>query len=327
MKLGASYFNSRFDQLVAMAGPYGFHGKVASAVGADGLYTDGSVSAFAEIAQDHTKARAAVAGFSAYLNSDVSVAFLFRSYSKCYNNFHSSGFSESGDGCKNESGIYAGLTCHPISWLRIAAFVDQFMFPWRTFGSLMTSQGHEYYCEADVRVRDNAEIEFQFRQKDNAVAKTTFDVADNIFRGIESNGRNTYRATLRFEPTGWLRWQNCVEIATIGVEHAFVQERGMLFFQDLTSELGRDFTFSFRAVAFHTDSYNSRVYEYEADLPGAFSSPALFESGFRCYILGRYRWRRTLTVSAKYSQTNKEQSHQGNAGLDNQLSVQLDLVL
>jgi hypothetical protein len=101
----------------------------------------------------------------------------------------------------------------------------------------------------------------------------------------------------------------------------------MLFFQDMTAELTHDFTVSFRAVAFHTDSYNSRVYEYETDLPGAFSSPALFESGCRCYILGSYRWRRTFTVSAKYSQTSKERSSQGSAGLDNQLSIQLDLVL
>ncbi|MCX6141760.1 MAG: helix-hairpin-helix domain-containing protein [Ignavibacteriales bacterium] len=327
VKLGMSCFSSRFDEMVVLSGPFGFQGKQTSAFGLDGLYTDGSVSTFAEIAQDHMKACAAVAGFSAYLRSDLSVAFLFRSYSKNYNNFHSSGFSESGDGCKNESGVYAGLTCHPTPWLRIAAFVDQFTFPWRTFGSLMTSQGHEYFLGADLRLRDNVEIDFQFRQKDKSESKTTFDVADNIQSGIESIGRNTYRATLRFEPVGWLRWQNCVEIVTIGLEHSSVQERGMLFFQDMTANLGRDFTVRFRAVAFHTDSYNSRVYEYEADLPGAFSCPALFESGFRCYILGCYRWRRTFTVSVKYSQTSKEKSSQGSAGLDNQFSVQLDLVL
>jgi hypothetical protein len=327
MKLGMSCFNSRFDQIVAISGPFGFHGKIATALGVDGLYTDGSVSAFVEISQDHTKAQAAVVGFSGFLRPDLSIAFLFRSYSRSYNNFHSSGFSESGDGCKNESGIYVGLTCHPTPWLRIAAFVDQFSFPWRTFGSLMTSQGHEYFCEADVRVQDNVEIEFQFRQKDKAESKTTFNIADNIQSGTESNGRSTYRATLRYEPTGWLRWKNCVEIATTGLEHSFDRERGMLFFQDITAELGRDFTVSFRAVSFHTDSYNSRVYEYEADLPGAFSSPALFESGFRCYILGSYRWRQILNISAKYSQTSKEKSSQGSAGLDNQVSVQLDLVL
>ncbi len=327
MKLGMSGFTSRFDETVMLSGPFGFHGNQNSAFGLDGLYTDGSVSAFAEIAQDRSRAIAAVAGFSANPRSDLTVAFLLRAYSKNYNNFHSSGFSESGDGCKNESGTYAGLTFHPTLWLRIAAYVDQFIFPWRTFGSLMTSQGHEYFFAADLRVRDNIGIEFQFRQKDKAESNTSFDVAETKQTGIDSRGRNTYRATLRFEPTGSLHWKNCAEIATVGLEHESVQERGMLFFQDLTADLGRALSVSVRAVAFHTDSYNSRVYEYEADLPGAYSTPALFDRGFRCYILGRYRWGRTLALAVKYSQTSKEKSSEGIPRVDNQLSVQLDLEL
>ena len=327
MKLGMSGFSSRFDEMVKLSGPFGFQGKQASAFGVDGLYTDGSVSVFAEIAQDHSRAPAAVAGFSATPCKDLTVAFLVRSYSKTYNNLHSSGFSESGDGCKNESGIYAGLTFHPTPWLRIAAFVDQFTFPWRSFGSLMTSQGHEYYFGVDLRVRENLGIEFQIRQKDKAESNPSFDLAEKNEIGGESRGRNTYRATLRFEPTGSLHWQNCVEMATVGLEHESVLERGMLFFQNLTADLGCDLSVSVRVVAFHTDSYGSRVYEYEADLPGAYSSPALFERGFRCYILGRYRWGRTFALAVKYSQTSKEKSSEGSAGVDNQLSVQLDLVL
>jgi hypothetical protein len=327
IKLGISGFSSRFEDMVRLSGPFGFQGNRTSASGLDGLYTDGSVSAFAEIAQDHSRALAAVAGFSATLRQDLSVAFLLRSYSKTYNNFHSSGFSETGDGCKNESGVYAGLTYHPIPWLRIAAYVDQFTFPWRTFGSLMTSRGHEYYFEADLGVRGNVGIELQIRQKDKAESNTSFDIAETHPTGGESTGRSTYRVKFRFEPTGSLRWQNCVEMVTVGLEHESVQERGMLFFQDLTADFAGDLSVSIRAVAFHTDSYGSRVYEYEADLPGAYASPALFERGFRCYILGRYRWGRTLALAVKYSQTSKERPSEGSAGVDTQLSVQLDLVL
>jgi hypothetical protein len=132
---------------------------------------------------------------------------------------------------------------------------------------------------------------------------------------------------LRFEPTRSLRWQNCIEITTVGFEHESVQERGFLFFQDLTADLGTYLSLSFRAVAFHTDSYDSRVYEYEADLPGAYSSPALFEKGFRWYVLGRYRWGRTLAIALKYSQIGKENSRDRNSGVDSQISVQMDLEL
>ena len=327
IKVGMSGFTSRFDETVMLPGPFGFHGNQFAAFGLDGLYTDGSISAFAEIARDRSRAIAAVAGFSANPRSDVAVAFLLRAYSESYNNLHSSGFSESGDGCRNESGTYAGLTYHPTPWLRIAAYVDQFTFPWRTFGSLMASQGHEYFFAADARVHDNIAIEFQFRQKDKVESSSTFDVAETKQTGIEGTGRTTYRVMLRFEPTGLLRWQNCVEIANVGSEHESVQERGMLFFQDLTANFGFALSLTARIVSFHTDSYNSRVYEYEADLPGAYSTPALFDRGFRCYILGRYRWGRTLALAVKYSQTSKEKSREGIPRVDSQLSVQLDLQL
>jgi hypothetical protein len=80
-----------------------------------------------------------------------------------------------------------------------------------------------------------------------------------------------------------------------------------------------------RVVAFHTDSYESRVYEYESDLPGAFSSPALFDKGIRFYALVRYKWGRFLTLSAKYAQTSKEKSVRQSSGIDRQLGFQLDI--
>jgi hypothetical protein len=327
IKLGVSGFSSRFDESVRLSGPFGFQGNLASAYGVDGLYTDGSTSVFAEIAHDRSRAPAAIAGFSANLLSNLSVAFLFRSYSRSYNNFHSSGFSESENGCKNESGIYTGLTILPAAWLRITAYVDQFTFPWRTFSSLMTSQGHEYSVEADLRIRGNLGIGIQFRQKDKTESNDLLNVVDILQSGSESKGRTTFRATLRIDPIGSLRWQNCVEIVSTGLEHESAQERGMLFFQDLTDDIGADLSVSARIVAFQTESYESRVYEYEADLPGAYSTPALFGSGFRCYILGHYRWGQILALAVKYSLTKSEKSNAGSAGENKHVSVQLDFAL
>ena len=262
LKLGMSGFSSHFAQPVRLPGPYGFHGDQTSAIGVDGLYTSASVSAFMEIAQDRSRALSAVAGFSANLRSDLTAAFLLRSYSRSYNNFHSSGFSESGDGSKNESGIYSGLTFHPAPWLGIAAFVDQFTFPWCTSGSLMASQGHEYYFRVDLRIRENLGIELQIRQKDKDEANASFDITEKNWVNSDCAGRNAYRATLRFEPTGSIRWNNYVEIVTVGPENESVQESGMLFFQDLTAGFGSALSVSARVVAFHTASFNSRAYEY-----------------------------------------------------------------
>jgi hypothetical protein len=327
LRLGVSGFISRFDESVELPGAFGFRGTQTSALGFDGMYTDGSVSAFAELAHASGGAPAVVAGCSAYLRADLSVAFLYRSYPRDYNNFHCSGFSESGNGNKSESGFYTGISWRPTPWLRMNAFIDQFSFPWRTFGELMTSDGHEYFLSADAKVSDNLCIEVQFRQKDKTEPKAPLEVANEAQSVLESRGRNSYRSTLRFEPVRWLRWQNSIELVTVGLEHQPEQERGMLFFQDVTADFERVLFLSFRIVAFHTDSYVSRVFEYEAELPGAYSNPPLSDSGIRWYLLGRYRCGGNLDFTMKYSQTSKSKSSKGAGGVDSQLSVQLDLIL
>jgi hypothetical protein len=325
-RIGLSGFTSRFSKRIQQSGPFGFEGISSSAIGVDCLYVDGSVSVFAEVAQDRAKAGAAIAGMSALVRSDLTLAFLVRSFSKTYNNFHSSGFSESGNGCRNETGFYAGLTFRPTAGIRLEAFVDQFTFPWRTYGSIMTSQGHEYCLGIDYRMRDNVGIELQLRQKDKAESNKLDGDFDSDQLSGESRGRTTYRGKLHFEPAGSFRWQSCIELVTVGLEHGSVQERGVLFFQDLSADLGRQLTLSARAVAFHTDSYESRVYEYETDMPGAYSSPALFERGFRWYVLCRYRWAQRSELSAKYSLTTMNNVNLGGES-DSQISFQLDLAL
>ena len=58
---------------------------------------------------------------------------------------------------------------------------------------------------------------------------------------------------------------------------------------------------------FLTDSYYTRIYEYEYDLPGAVSIRPLYGDGWRCYALagvklgawefsGRYRYQRDVKV-------------------------------
>jgi len=50
---------------------------------------------------------------------------------------------------------------------------------------------------------------------------------------------------------------------------------------------------------FRTDSYATRIYEYEADLPGTVSIRPLYGSGWRGYAQVSCRWQR-WTLSGRY---------------------------
>ena len=81
-------------------------------------------------------------------------------------------------------------------------------------------------------------------------------------------------------------------------------QKGYVVYQDISySKLGVPFSVTLRYALFQTDDYNSRVYAYENDMPGAYSIPAYYYKGSRFYILLDYNVTRTIEVWVRYSQT------------------------
>jgi hypothetical protein len=56
-------------------------------------------------------------------------------------------------------------------------------------------------------------------------------------------------------------------------------------------------------VFFDTDSYDSRLYQYESDVTGNISNPPLYGSGMRWYVVSAYDILNALKISFKYSET------------------------
>ena len=91
---------------------------------------------------------------------------------------------------------------------------------------------------------------------------------------------------------------------------------------------------SARVVFFSTDSYETRLSEFENDLNGATSLPALSGRGIRWYVLAKYRPGISWDLSAKYSRLMRDDlRHLGTgpdelpANTDDRVGVQLDFRL
>ena len=65
-------------------------------------------------------------------------------------------------------------------------------------------------------------------------------------------------------------------------------------------------TIQARLAVFETDSYDSSIYEFEDEVPGAYANPALYGRGMRWYCILRYQVFSKMYVAAKYAQTVKE---------------------
>ena len=89
-----------------------------------------------------------------------------------------------------------------------------------------------------------------------------------------------------------------------------------------------------RVIFFDTDSFDSRVYEFENDVRGVFANPALFGRGMRWYALVRLKIAAFLGVSAKYAETYRDDVKTMGSGADaiarnvmSRLNIQLDISL
>ena len=111
-----------------------------------------------------------------------------------------------------------------------------------------------------------------------------------------------------------------------------INETGFLIFQDFQLKLPIELTLMGRLVFFQTNSYASRIYEFENDLTGVMNNLALYGTGMRWYFLLRYKIMQTINLSFKYSELYKPNENYLGSGynlihgnLDNRISLQIDL--
>ena len=81
-------------------------------------------------------------------------------------------------------------------------------------------------------------------------------------------------------------------------------EKGYLAYQGITfNKMGKPLSFSTAYALFQTDSYNTRMYAYENDVPGSYSIPAYYYRGSRFYLMLDYNITRKIEVWVRFSQT------------------------
>ena len=65
---------------------------------------------------------------------------------------------------------------------------------------------------------------------------------------------------------------------------------GSVIYQDVIYKpLGKPYSFALRLGLFTTDSYDTRIYSYEQDIPGSYSISPMYGSGKRVYLMTRLR--------------------------------------
>lgn len=331
-KLGLTYYNSEFDKPFEYKGLYDFYGSKSNALGVDYDIVIKNVNIFGEWTRSYTDIVGGVTGVKFLFYKLADVVFMVRNYPKNFISLHSYGFGEQSGTSQNEFGIYSGIRFKIGKLAVINAYYDQYKFPYATFYNPVPTSGRDFMTYTQWNVTRNLTL---FTKYKNEIKEDVTSVVNSY--GLEEDriyerGQTNYRLQFDYDIFKTFRVRSRFEYVFVDYQGYHTAEKGLMFFSDFRVVPFKDIVLDGRFIIFQTDSFDSRIYEYENELNGVVSNQGLYGKGRRWYLMLKYRPYKFLELSAKYAETIIEGAKSTGSGNDeimgdlkNRFSLQLDI--
>ena len=257
---------------------------------ADYSYTWKNIHVFGELAADRKQYVALIQGALLSLSHRLDLTLLYRNISQGFQSLFSSAFTEQSRPV-NERGIFTGLSFQPKREIQLDLFTDLFHFPWLRFGADFPSSGSELMVSVLYTPVRGTELSWRWRnlrREQNKPGRT----GEMSFNAIAL--RSSFRAQLLRKVNMYWQYKFRVELVSQGFDLESAGQ-GFLAFAEVAHSFRQvPLKLGLRLQYFETDSYDTRIYAYESDLPYASSIPAFYDKGFRYYLNLRYELPRHL---------------------------------
>ena len=255
-------------------------------------YTNSFWSISGETALNRDGALAAIHSISFRPTDTWKLTAIHRYYDKRYTALHASSFSE-GSGVQNEHGLYLGATWNPSwSWL-LQGYVDYAHFSWArylvssesdAFDALLLTRYSKKQWSVEARYR------FHLRQRDNTDNTLLINRYEHRLR-LGSSYNLLSQLTLRTQAdAAMVTWTGNNTKGVMISQQALWQWK----FLETKAFVGW----------FHTDDYDSRLYQYEPSVLYDYSFPAFYGHGIRYSLMTQAKIGTHFAVSAKLGVTN-----------------------
>ncbi len=280
---------------------YGVFGEKSSAAGIDFQYRNGSLNTFGEASLSNSGSVAFYGGVSYTAGSAADLIFSFRKFPFDFAPAHNSSFGERNTS-ENETGFFAGLRLTPVKKLSITAYFDQYASPYRTYFNPTPARGKDFLAGLEYRTSNSLIMNLRFRSESKEELSNVVNAFGKDIQKLIPRNQKNVRVGITYGKKGF-RIRSRYEYCLINYSGFVPSGKGQLFYTDISSKLFRHLNFSARVIYFQTDNYDSRIYEFENDISGVMTNPALYGKGMRWYLITRYRPLPDITLEAKYSET------------------------
>ena len=302
LSLGTTYqyfsLSAELNKEIQPYNQFDFRGKRNQNFGIDFSYVFRNFNFFGETGISQNGGKAITLGTLMALDPKANFVFLYRNFSKDYQNLQAAAVSEN-TLPQNEQGIYLGFESKLGKTINFSAYYDQFRFPWLKFQVSSPSSGHDLFTQLNWIPSKKIDMYFRYRKRNKQVNGDAEDLFDNLVYVDQEN----FRYNVSFQVVPYLKLRSRAEYVVYH-KQGLQAEKGLVLFQDISyKKIGNPLELTFRYALFETDSYFSRVYAYENDVLYSFSIPALYDKGSRIYLMANYVFGKHLEVWLRVAQT------------------------
>ncbi|MBN2031556.1 helix-hairpin-helix domain-containing protein [bacterium] len=317
---------------------FDFRGDKNHVIGLDYDIFLGQTNLSGEIARSHSQGWALITNSLIKIEKS-SLILSYRRFEPDYQNLHSNGFGISP--ARNEEGFYLGFSGRPNTSTRLRFYYDLFRKPWRTYYTPVPTRGNDLLVQIDKRWSSKLSMAFRVRYRQGELMKSGKTPSGIEINSLQDRIHRLLRVELQYQPSEELRFRNRIETVQVNYPEtgrsfstSFTNEKGFLLYYDVHYHPAPDLSIDVRWTLFNTDSYDSRIYAYENDLPGIPTSQLFYLKGIRWYLCIQWKILEDLIFSVKYSTTiHKGIDHWGSGydqvdgNVEKKLAVQADFKL
>ncbi len=306
LSLGATYYRSAYDPDIAIQDKdlnrFALHGRSNWLIGMDYQLTRKAVHCFGEFARSQNHGLALLHGL-VFQSKSLQLIISYRHYSEKFISPHGNGFGERGNPPQNEQGFYWGILLRANSQLHLSFYFDQYRFPWRSYSIAMPSNGKDALFQLDYQPTKNVRLttQYRFEQKEHQISENRQIIPRIEYRlrtqlEVQPDDHFTLRARME------KKWVSYRYYSSMPYAHA-QKFNGIVLYQDMILQLNQNFDLALRLGWFDTDSYESRLYQFEHDVRGVLTNQMLYGVGTRYYLRLHWQPYRFLELSLKWGST------------------------
>ncbi|MEX0845243.1 MAG: helix-hairpin-helix domain-containing protein [Balneolaceae bacterium] len=316
--IGASGYYNSFSSYIAkgtsLSNRYDFEGSENSVLGVDYRGLIGNAFVFGEFARSENGGFGAVGGVETPIGDNTEMAISYRNYMRDFQSFLASGFGESSSAPQNEEGFYIGLRHDLSEKITLSGYFDQYQFASPRFGTTQATGGFDMLGLVEVFFNSRLNIYVLLRNEiqDEEYVILNDRGTSELLLGTEK--RNSIRTNFEYWVSSSIRMRSRVELVR-NQEAGGEWESGFLIYQDIRIQPNRNLRIDGRVTLFDTDSFTTRVYQFESDLLYVMSNTVLYDRGQRAYVALKYDATDFLDIWFKYGITVFEDTHTLSSGL------------